>query len=758
MSVLRSLPFWRRLLLLLAVIGISACGKDAWDGSLTVWHQMTPQEREVLRLAVADYTDSHPGLRVDLLYKETEELRSAYQAAAIAGAGPELIFGPADQVGPFASMGVIQPLDGLIDSATVASFDPKGVVRYDSGAGRGERIYQLAPMVGNHLALVVNRDLVSRIPQTMDELIQIAKDLTRDENGDGRPDRYGLVWNYSEPYFFIPFFGGYGGRVMDSDAHPTLAVDAMQKALELVLKMRDEAGIIPRECDYNIADTMFKEGRAGMIINGPWSWSGYREAGVPIAIARIPRIDATGLWPTPMVSPKGYSLNSNLPAGPHRDAALALLRYLTGPEVQERFTRALGVIPTNRSVAAADWVKRDPALRASMAQAAVGVPMPIVPEMRAIWDAMRPVVQGVMGGSIRAADAGAAMQLAAEQGIGEMREGESEGGSRTAVGAVLLLTAIALCAGVYLTVTRFLLPLLRMPPGRERETTRFALWMIAPASLALLAVVAYPFAYNVLISLSNMSMTSIRNWHLVGLLQYQKVFADPMFYRVLLRTVVWTLGNVTLHVVIGVFLALVIQQDLFGKRLYKGLLILPWAVPQYITALTWRGEFNAEYGAVNLILQHLGISPVAWLSGEGTTFAACLIANVWLGFPFMMMIALGALQSIPRDLYEAARIDGAGPWERLIHVTIPLLKPVMVPAITLGIVWTFNNLNVVWLISNGGEPSNQTHILVTYVYKAAFNLYRYGYAAALSMVIFGILAGFSVSFLNRSRADEGSVR
>jgi arabinogalactan oligomer/maltooligosaccharide transport system permease protein len=735
---------------------LNGCGDKEWDGSLTIWHQMTPQEREILRQVVAEYTGEHPGLEVDLLYKETEELRSAYQAAAIAGAGPELIFGPADQVGPFASMKVIQPLDSFLDSTALAAFDPKGVVRYDSGDGG--RIYQLAPMVGNHLALVINRDLVRDAPRTMEALIRTAKALTVDDNGDGRPERYGLVWNYSEPYFFIPFFGGYGGRVMDDDARPTLAVDAMQRALELVLRLRDEARIIPQECDYNIADTMFKEGRAAMIINGPWSWSGYQEAGVPITIARIPRIDATGLWPTPMVSPKGYSLNANVAPGERRDAALELLRYLTGPRVQERFTRALGVIPTSREVASAVWVEQDPTLRASMAQAAVGVPMPVVPEMRAIWDAMRPIVQGVMGGSITVDDAGSAMQRAAEQGIREMREGEGEGGSKSAVGAVLLLTALALCAALYLTATRFVRPLLRMQAGRERETTRFALWMIAPASLALLAVVAYPFAYNVLISLSNMSMTSIRSWEIVGFLQYKKVFVDPMFYRVLLRTVVWTLGNVTLHVVLGVFLALVIQQDLFGKRFYKGLLILPWAVPQYITALTWRGEFNAEYGAVNLLLGHLGIAPVAWLSGEGTTFAACLIANVWLGFPFMMMIALGALQSIPRDLYEAARIDGAGPWERLVHVTIPLLKPVMVPAITLGIVWTFNNLNVVWLISNGGEPSNQTHILVTYVYKAAFNLYRYGYAAALSMVIFAILATFSVSFLNRSRADEGSAR
>ncbi len=134
---------------------------------------------------------------------------------------------------------------------------------------------------------------------------------------------------------------------------------------------------------------------------------------------------------------------------------------------------------------------------------------------------------------------------------------------------------------------------------------------------------------------------------------------------------------------------------------------------------------------------------------------ACILTNVWLGFPFMMVIALGGLQSIPQELYEAAEVDGASPFQRLRKITLPMLKPVMIPAITLGVIWTFNNLNVVWLVSNGGEPSDKTHILVSYVYKAAFNLYRYGYAAALSMIIFFILLLFGINFIKRTRATEG---
>jgi len=283
--------------------------------------------------------------------------------------------------------------------------------------------------------------------------------------------------------------------------------------------------------------------------------------------------------------------------------------------------------------------------------------------------------------------------------------------------------------------------------------------LVAPAFVVLFGVVVYPFFYNVLISLSNMSLRHIRDWEIIGFGQYVKVFTEPSqpsFWMVFVKTIIWTVVNVTLHVVIGVFLALVLnQKEIRGKGLFRAILVLPWAVPQLIVALTWRGMFNYEYGAINLMLtQWLGVQGVQWLRQPLEAFLAVIITNVWLGFPFMMVIALGALQSIPHDLYEAADIDGASWFHKLRHITIPLIQPVMVPAITLGTIWTFNNLNIVWLVSNAGEPGDQTHLLVSFVYKAAFNFYRYGYGAALSMIIFFILLAFSLTFMRRSNVTQ----
>ena len=288
----------------------------------------------------------------------------------------------------------------------------------------------------------------------------------------------------------------------------------------------------------------------------------------------------------------------------------------------------------------------------------------------------------------------------------------------------------------------------------NRRNTRLALLLVLPAVAVMLLVVAYPFLYNFWIAFSNMSLRTFRNPELIGVANFVQLFSEPDLYRVFVKTVIWTGVNVIAHVTLGVALALLLNQPIRGSWLYRALLILPWAVPQYISALTWRGLFDFEYGAVNLWLARVGIPQVPWLSDPTAAFSAAIITNIWLGFPFMMVIALGGLQSIPHEMYEVAAIDGAGWWRRLRHVTLPLLRPVLAPGIVLGTIWTFNNLNVLWLVTYGGRPSDRSHILVTYVYKAAFEFYRYGYAAAFSIVIFLILLVFVVIYLRISRGAE----
>ena len=214
------------------------------------------------------------------------------------------------------------------------------------------------------------------------------------------------------------------------------------------------------------------------------------------------------------------------------------------------------------------------------------------------------------------------------------------------------------------------------------------------------------------------------------------------FYLTLLVTILWTVVNVAFHCLLGIGLGLLLsRQKLFAKPLYRVLLVLPWAVPSYITALSWKGMFHRQYGAINAILALLHVDPIAWFSKFSTAFTANVLTNVWLGFPFMMVVTMGAITSISKDVLEAAEIDGASRWQRVRYIVMPLLRPALLPSISLGAVWTFNMFNVVFLVS-GGEPDETTDILVSEAYRWAFTREaQYGYAAAYSVLIFVLLFG-----------------
>lgn len=725
--------------IVVALLLLGGCAKKNNENQIVIWHNMRPEETKILDRQINEFMKIHPDTKVIQLFKETEEMRSGYIVAAIGGQGPDMVYGPSDQVGPFAEMNIIKSLNEVFPKEYLANFNDKALIYSNN------KLWMLADKLGNHLALVYNKKLVPVPPRTDKELIEIGKKLTIDKNGDGKIDQYGLVWNYTEPYFFVPFLTGFGGWVLDSLNKPTLNTPQMIKGLNFIKQLRDEYKIIPNEADYNVADALFKEERAAMIINGDWSWAGYVKAGLDIGIAPLPLITETGKYAAPMVSPKGYCVNVNLNMA-KTEKVKQLLEYLLSPEKELEATKEAKTFPTRKELYEDKLFKEDPILFNSKKQIDLGIPLPIITEMRAIWDAMRPSYQAVLGGSMTPEKAAVEMQKNAQIKIKELKEDYTN----PVFGLIFKLILFAIVIAILFFLRKSFVAFFR-----NIKKDGFAYILALPALVVMVAVIFYPFVYNIILSFSNMSLAHINDWSLVGFIQYVKVFSEPQFYEVLLKTIIWTFTNIFFHVVIGVSLALMLNRDLPGKGIFRTLLILPWAVPQYIVALTWRGMFNYEYGSINLILaKFLSMSPIEWLKSPVEAFTAVIITNVWLGFPFMMIIALGALQSIPQELYEAADIDGAKWYQKLKSITIPLIKPVMIPAITLGMIWTFNNLNVIWLVSNAGEPSDKTHILVSYVYKAAFNLYRYGYAAAFSFVIFLILLAFGLSFLRKTKATE----
>ena len=348
---------------------------------------------------------------VETLYKENEELRNLFVIAGVAGQGPELIYGPADNVGVFVTTQTVMPLEKIFPAEFFERFALQGLV-----AWKGER-WLAADQIGNHLTLVYNKELVPNPPKTLEDLVALGQSLTSDTNGDGKMDQYGLTWNYREPFFFIPFLTAFGGWVMDADGHPTLDNEETVRAIQFVLDLRDKYKIIPKEGDYEIADMLFKEKRTAMIINGPWSWGGYRIPETSM-VAPLPQNSETGLWCEPMISAKGYSVNAT--AAPEKLPMIReLIDYLTSAPVQEEMATKLATTPTDKTALASPAIRNNPALVASMEQIAHGRPMPIMPQMRQIWEGMRGPYQLVMNGAITAQEAARRMQREAEKNIAD---------------------------------------------------------------------------------------------------------------------------------------------------------------------------------------------------------------------------------------------------------------------------------------------------------------------------------------------------
>ena len=288
---------------------------------------------------------------------------------------------------------------------------------------------------------------------------------------------------------------------------------------------------------------------------------------------------------------------------------------------------------------------------------------------------------------------------------------------------------------------------------------RIAYTYMMPTLLSVGLLVFVPFSLGVALSFMRHHQGEF-TW--VGLSHFIDILAasdyplsHPLnFYFTLAVTLFWTASNVILHTSIGLSLALILnRKGLKLKGVYRALLIIPWAIPNYITALIWKGMFNQQYGLINKVLAILGIEPVSWMGSFWGAMAANISTNTWLGFPFMMVVTLGALQSIPQDLYEAARLAGASKWQTFKSITLPLLKPALLPAVILGSVWTFNMFNIIYLVS-GGQPGGATDILITEAYRWAFEQDRYGYAAAYSLIIFLILLGYARLTQKMTQAAE----
>ncbi len=390
------------------VISIALClalvaGLGFAQVKLTIWTQEGTAENafQFVQELATNYSKANPKVSIEVLNKETEALREDFQTAALAGNSPDLLWTVSDHAGPFVAADLIQSVDKLVDLKLYAD---ASAVRLDG------KTWGIPISSGNHLMLLYNTDLVKTPPKDTDELIKMAADLNK-------KGIIPLTFNQTEPFWLVPWLGGYKGSVFAADGKtPTLDTPAMVSALTLLQDLKFKYKVLPAEANYDTADATFKEGKAAMIINGDWSLGDYKKVmGSKLGVARIPMVKG-GTWPAPYTAGKFFMIPSGLDKA-KLAAVVDFIKYATNKENQLLMFTRLTRLPALKAAAADKVVTSDPITKASAEQMTVGVGMPSVIEMRAVWDAMKPEMIKVLANSTTPAAAAKAMQAAALAGI-----------------------------------------------------------------------------------------------------------------------------------------------------------------------------------------------------------------------------------------------------------------------------------------------------------------------------------------------------
>ncbi|MFO0684283.1 MAG: extracellular solute-binding protein [Sandaracinus sp.] len=692
--------------------------------TLTVWHAYGEREARGLEAATQAWEARHPGVRVELVASPFGAYASRLRTAIPSGHGPDLFLDAHNRLSTYVHERMLEPIGDLpLDDFPA---DAIAALTYD-GTLWG------APLSAKCLVLYVWPDLAGADgTRSLEAIEQRAHALPAGS--------YALAWEVGSAYASVGLLHAYGSGLVDAEGHFTGHDAGGARALAHLARL-EQTGVVPAEATTSLVHDLFASHRAMAAVSGPWLAPDLPDG--DWRVEPLPLVEAAGAAMTPYVTIEA----AMIPAHAHEPAlARDLAAFLATAEgARLRATEGGHVV-----VAESVW--GDPALAgttlAAFHEAAARARIaPTHPNADLAFGPMDRAIHKVLRGDATPEEALAEAEHRFED------ETRAPPPARDPSIAIVLVSSLLLLA-LGLALARLRDPELRA--ALVRSMPAYA-W-VTHAFLAVFVLVVVPL----LVGAATSFYAGSPDLHYVGLANYADILTNRggdllghgSFWAVLAVTVLWTVVNVTFHVAIGVGLALLLHRPTVKLRtLTRVLLVVPWAVPSYVTALAWRGMFHRQLGAINAILALFGVEPVSWFAHFSTAFTANVTTNVWLGFPFMMVVALGALTSIPKDLYEAADLDGATAWQKLTRITLPMMAPVMLPAIAMGAVWTFNMFNVVFLVS-AGEPDGSTEILVSEAYRWAFTRgHQIGYAAAYSVLIFVILVGLT-RMLPRERKRE----
>jgi multiple sugar transport system permease protein len=300
----------------------------------------------------------------------------------------------------------------------------------------------------------------------------------------------------------------------------------------------------------------------------------------------------------------------------------------------------------------------------------------------------------------------------------------------------------------------------KIPPSPEHEPMgrRATPYFLILPSFAMAAfIIVWPLYQITQLSVHDVNRFGIMR-DFIGQVNFHDLFADPDFVAALWRTLIWTAGVVLGTLIVSMPIALMLNDDFYGRGIARVIIMLPWAVSLAMTAIVWRWALNGESGMLNSGLRDLGLIDrnIEWLAQASTAFPMQILIGILVSVPFTTTIFLGGLSSVPDELYDAAAVEGAGRRQQFRYITLPLLRPFINIAFVLNTIYVFNSFPIIWVTTQGG-PANSTDILVTYLYKLAFRIGKLGEASAVSIIMFGLLLIFTIIYVRLAMREEKHV-
>jgi multiple sugar transport system permease protein len=280
---------------------------------------------------------------------------------------------------------------------------------------------------------------------------------------------------------------------------------------------------------------------------------------------------------------------------------------------------------------------------------------------------------------------------------------------------------------------------------------------VLPAIVVMLIVIAYPIYYTVELSFYKTPPgLQLRDKSFVGLDNYTAILTSAVVWRISINTVIWTLGSTLIAFVLGFGLALALHRDFFGRGVMRAIFIIPWVISAVAASYIWKWIYHSDFGIIGVVLVQLGLAdrPPNFIDSVNTALPALIVVNIWREFPFVMIMMMAGLQTVPEQLLRAAQVDGASAWQRFWHVTFPHLSGVSTVTILLLAVANFNSFIIPWIMTGGG-PANASHIWITHIYELAFGRQLWGVASAYSVLLFIILMTLGYFYV---RALSGGER